>query len=192
MNYMFIITGLSGSGKTYKLKQESEDKINIPLDNFINLDEVTKYYRKNKLPKNKYVQQFISQYHFNVDKKYISWENDKFNIHNQFIKYISTLDGTFYIEGIQFIKPYIDMEFLVNNITGLYITDKCPIVCLFSRIKRCINSDKSFKDKIKNLFIYDLNPVHIIEIFQLYKFANYVSPHYDDIYKRRLKYEFMK
>ena len=168
MNKIFIITGLSGSGKTFHLNQLKNDDIENQ-DRYINLDELTKYYNKHRYPKNKFVKYFIHTHSYsNLNPEDINWENDKYNIHNEFLSWLTTIDGTFYIEGIHFIKPYIDTNFIYNS--TILIIDKSSIKCLFNRINRCFNNDVPFYNKIYNLFKYDLSLVHIKEISQFNKF----------------------
>ena len=171
MSQIIIVTGLSGSGKTHYLASLPKDNTN--RDYAISLDELTKYYNKREFPKNKFVKFFISTHSYgNVDSRKINWNKDKYNIHNDFLKWIKTFDGTFYIEGIHFFKPkIIDYDLLVENSEGIISLDFSVIRCVSNRIYRCFA--KKYTPtyiKLYNLFRYDLNPIHIVEYFQFKKF----------------------
>lgn len=170
MNQITIVTGLSGSGKTYYLSSLPKDDTN--KDYAISLDELTKYYNKREFPKNKFVKFFISTHSYgNVDSRKINWNKDEYNIHNDFLKWIKTIDGSFYIEGIHFFKPkIIDYDLLVES-ANVILLDSSALQCISSRIYRCFA--KKYTPtyiKIYNLFKYDLSPIHIVEYFQFKKF----------------------
>lgn len=184
MGHLFIYTGLSGSGKTRRLK---EIKSTLKDPNYaISFDELTKYYYYKKEPKNKFIKQFVSMHPYNINTSKIDWETDQCHIHDAFVKWISTQKGTFYIEGIQFIKPYIDINFLIYHSTNIEIIDMNEIECLKRRIKRCFKSKK--KHKLYRLFKYDLNLNHIKEVIQLIKFQDIVTEKFSVIYAKKVMY----
>lgn len=184
MGFLFIYTGLSGCGKTTKLK-----KIKLTLNDpnyAISLDELTKYYYYKKEPRNRFVREFVSTHPYSINTSKINWDNDPAHIHDSFIKWIIAQEGTFYIEGIQFIKPYMDTDYLINHCTNIEIIDLNEFKCLKRRVKRCFKSRKNHK--LYNLFKYDLNFHHIREVIELNKFQDLVVENYNTIYARKIMY----
>lgn len=178
MGNIYIITGLSGSGKSsYLDNYRIAYSYRYGYDQFINFDELTAYYNKHKYPYNKYILEFIKRHPCpELSEKEISWERDTFSIHSQFLSFLYNYncEQPFIIEGIQFIKPYIDRKYIVNA-TKCESLKVSEFKCLIRRIKRCFDSNKPLRIKIKNLFKYDLNPIHVIEPFQLRKFNKLIK-----------------
>lgn len=163
MNKLTFITGYSGCGKTTLIKQLTKYK---DKDRCISLDELTKYYVKGITPKNKYVRQFVSFHPYKISYKDLNWNKDRYLIHNSFIKWMSTLQGDFYIEGIQFMKPYMDIDFISKY--DIIIISTSAYKSMINRLHRWKESKK--KHKLINLFKYDLSLDHLQEIQQMKRF----------------------
>lgn len=167
MNETLFITGISGSGKSTIANTFSEYGYEI-----IHLDEISKYYQKGREIKNDKIRYFIKEIKKDINY-HTTWERDDNNIINDFIKYITKIDGKYVVEGVHLIMPYIDREYLLDY--KIYILNTPSRVATKRRLKRGFENNVSLGVKIKNIVKYDLNPVWIIDDIKFYKFKRYMK-----------------
>ncbi len=164
MNELIFITGYSGSGKTTISKNFKKMGYEI-----IHLDELTKYFTKERPITNPRILYFIDVVMKNTYVDNVSYTKDPLMVHNSFIKYIATLEGKYVIEGIQLITPnYIDLEFISDY--QVYVMGTSFIRSTLNRINRGVHKNIPLNKKIINILRYDLALSHLLDINNLRKF----------------------
>jgi len=164
MNKTIFITGISGCGKTTFANKFTKLGYEV-----IHLDEITKYYTKNRPILNEKVKYFIDILYGDLNF-HIDFSNDEYLIINSFIKYITQLEGKYVIEGIQLFMDYIDIDYIMDY--DIIIIKASMMSCLFRRIHRGLSKKNKLSKKIYNLIRYDLSYPAIIDIIRLSRFKH--------------------